>query len=462
MFIDRDRELQALERDYRAGRAALYVLYGRRRVGKTELLRAFCAGKRHLFFVADLGTETAALAEFTRQVSELAYDRPDAIGPFPSWDVALDFVARLAETERLVLVLDEFTYLIGANAAIPSILQRMWDTRLRDTQLMLVLCGSYVGMMEQHVLGYRAPLYGRRTAQWHLEPLRFAEAAQFLPGFAATDQVRAYATLGGVPAYLLQFDDRLSLLDNIEQRILATGTFLYDEPRFLLLQELGDPRRYFSILEAIAGGRTRQNDIAQAVGVAATSIPFYLGTLRGLGLVERMVPVTETQPQKSRRALYRIRDRYFRFWFRFVHPNHSLLERGATAGVRRQIEEQFDQYTGPVFEAICQDYIWRLAETGQVGFIPRAVGRWWDDREEIDLVAFGDDHILLAECKWSTRPVGADVLEELNRKAQALLRRGTWPRVHHVLFSRSGFAPSLESRAAAEGISLVDLDTLCR
>lgn len=462
MFIDRDRELQALERDYRARRAALYVLYGRRRVGKTELLRAFCDGKRHIFFVADLGTEAAALAEFTRQVSDLAYGRPDAIGPFPSWDVALDFVARLAETERLVLVLDEFTYLIGANPAVPSILQRMWDTRLRDTQLMLVVCGSYAGTMEQHVLGYRAPLYGRRTAQWQLEPLRFADAAQFVPGFDAADQVRTYAILGGVPAYLLQFDDGLSLLDNIEQRILLTGTFLHDEPRFLLLQELGDPRRYFSILEAIAGGRTRQNEIAQAVGLAATSMPFYLGTLRGLGLVERVVPVTETQPQKSRRALYRIQDHYFRFWFRFVHPNHSLLERGATARVRRQIGEQLDQYTGPVFEIICEDYIWRLADTGRLDFTPRAVGRWWDNREEIDLVALGDDDILLAECKWSARPVGTDVLEDLNRKTQTLLGRGNWRRVRKALFSRSGFTLSVASQAAAEGTRLVDLDTLYR
>jgi hypothetical protein len=315
-------------------------------------------------------------------------------------------------------------------------------------------------MMEQHVLSYRAPLYGRRTAQWQLQPLRFADAAEFVARFTVDEKVQTYAILGGVPAYLLQFDDRLSLLDNAEQHILATGTFLYDEPRFLLLQELGDPHRYFSILEAIAGGRTRQNDIAQAVGLAVTSLPFYLATLRDLGLVERVVPVTETQPQKSRRALYRLRDQYFQFWFRFVHPNRSLLERGVTAPVRRQIADQLDQFTGPVFEAICQDHIWRLAESGELGFTPRAVGRWWDDREEIDIVALSDEDILLGECKWSTRPVGTDVLTDLHRKAQTLLSRSTWPRVHYTLFSRSGFIPALRSQAAEAHVALIDLETI--
>jgi AAA+ ATPase superfamily predicted ATPase len=281
MFLNRTRELHSLNQQYAAGRAELYVLYGRRRVGKTELLRAFCADKLHVFFVADLGTEATALADFTRQIAAFAYGRPDAIGPFTSWDAAFQFLGERAASERLVVVLDEFTYLIRTNPALPSILQRLWDTHLRHTQLMLVLCGSYVGMMEQQVLSSRSPLYGRRTAQWRLQPLAFADAALFFPRLSPADRVRAYAVLGGMPAYLLQLDDGKSLLDNVEGRILSTATFLYEEPRFLLLQEVGDPQRYFAILQAIAAGRTRLNEIAQGSGVAVQSVPFYLGTLRG-------------------------------------------------------------------------------------------------------------------------------------------------------------------------------------
>jgi len=455
MFINRERELEALERRHRSDQAELYVLYGRRRVGKTELLRAFCQDKRHLFFIADLGTEASALAKFTGQISQFTYGRAEAISPFSSWDAAFEFLAPLAADERLLVVLDEFTYLIDANEAVPSILQRLWDSQLRETKLMLVLCGSYVGMMEQHVLAYRAPLYGRRTAQWQLKPMDFWQARAFLPGFDFEDWVRAYAVLGGVPAYLLQFDEGVSLLDNVEGQILQPGTFLYDEPRFLMLQELRDPRRYFSVLEAIAGGRTRQNEIAQAAGIPLSSLSFYLTTLQEMGLVERAVPATEKHPHKSKLGLYRLLDPYFRFWFRFVYPHHALLERGEGAQVRAHVAEQLDQFSGAAFESICQDYVWRLHHRGKLGFTPRTVGGWWTREREIDVVAVGDDGLLLGECKWASRPVGTNILDDLQRHAQPLLQKGSWPRVQYALFSRSGFTPDLEARARSEGVLLI-------
>ncbi|MBI3973009.1 MAG: ATP-binding protein [Chloroflexi bacterium] len=462
-FVDRERELEALERRYASDQAELYVLYGRRRVGKTELLRTFCQGKPHIFYVADLGTETSTLAEFTRQVSEFAHGDPELLGPFPSWDAALTYVARLAADKRLVLVLDEFTYLIRTNRAVPSIVQRLWDTRLRQTRIMLVLCGSYVGLMEKHVLGYDAPLFGRRTAQWQLQPLRFPDAIRLLPGLGAVDRVRAYAILGGVPLYLRQFDLRLSLLDNVEQRILTLGSFLYDEPRFLLLQELGDPSRHFSILKAIAAGRTRQNEIAQAAGLAATSVPFYLDTLRALGLIEREVPATEAQPHKSKRGSYRILDHFFRFWFRFVFPHHSLLERGEVERVRRLVAEQLDQFTGDAFEVICREHVWSLHHAGVLGFAPRVVGSWWDRNDQIGIVAIGDAEVLLGECKWSARPVGTNVLDNLQNKAQVFNRslavRERRP-ARYALFSRAGFTPALQQRAEAEGLLLIDLASI--
>lgn len=460
MFINRQQELEALERSYTSGRAELFVLYGRRRVGKTELLRTFCQDRRHIFFVADLGTEASALAEFTRQISLFTYGRSDAIAPFLSWDAAFEFLVPLAAEERLVVVLDEFTYLIDANSAVPSVLQRLWDTHLRKTRLMLILCGSYVGMMEQHVLAYRAPLYGRRTAQWHLQPLAFWDAGHFLPRFEAADRVRAYAILGGVPAYLLQFDDEIPFLDNVEQCILTPGTFLYDEPRFLLLQELRDPRRYFSVLEAIATGRTRQNEIAQAAGIVPSSTAFYLTTLQELGLVERAVPATEKHPHKSKLGLYRILDPYFRFWFCFVYPNRSLLERGELAQVRCQVEEQLDQFTGAAFEAICREHVWRLYRAGELGFIPRTVGGWWDRQKEVDVVAVGDEDILVGECKWTDRPVGTNILDDLRRKLHSLIHQREWSHVRYALFSRSGFTPALEAQARDEGVLLVSLETL--
>jgi AAA+ ATPase superfamily predicted ATPase len=211
MFVNRDRELRFLEQRYASTTAEMVILYGRRRVGKTELLRTFCQGKSHLFFVGDLGTEESLLAEFTRQISEFAYGEPNAISPFATWEAAFSFLSRQANQERLIIVLDEFTYLIGVNAALPSLLQKMWDTHLQATQIMLILCGSYIGMMEQQVLAYRSPLYGRRTGQWRLQPFTFWDAHKLLPKLTAEDMVRAFAILGGVPAYLRRFADDVTL-----------------------------------------------------------------------------------------------------------------------------------------------------------------------------------------------------------------------------------------------------------
>ena len=460
MFIDRVREMALLEQQYGSGQAELFVLYGRRRVGKTELLRAFCQDKPHIFYVADLGTEASALAEFTRQISRHVFGSAEAISAFATWDAAFEFLARQAAQERLIVVIDEFTYLINANDAIPSILQRLWDTLLRNSQLMLILCGSYVGLMEQHVLAYRAPLYGRRTGQWRLQPLDFWNVHHFLPHYSSVDWVRAYAILGGVPAYLSQFEDNVSLLDNIEQRILTQGRFLYDEPRFLMLQELRDPNRYFSVLEAIAGGRTRLNEIAQASGIAASSISFYLNTLQEMGLVERVVVATETQPHKSKRGIYRLMDHYFRFWFRFVYPNRSLLERGEHGQVRARVEAELDQFVGPAFETICQEYLWRLHARGELGFTPKAVGNWWDSQEEIDVVAIGTDQILVGECKWTARPIGLNILESLKEKARRLPVSSPSTKISYALFARAGFTDDLRHQAVQDEILLFDLETL--
>ena len=475
MFVNRTRELAFLNNRCASNDAELVVLYGRRRVGKTELLRTFCQDKPHVFFVADLGTEQGQLAEFTRQISAFTAGDPNLLAPFASWEAAFNFLARQAK-ERLVVVLDEFTYLIDVNAALPSTFQKLWDTQLKATNLMLVLCGSYVGMMEQEVLAYRSPLYGRRTGQWRLQPLSFWDAGQMLPRFSLDDLVRTYAILGGIPAYLRQFDDKLSLLHNIERKLLTLGEFLYDEPRFLLLQELREPSRYFAVLEAIAGGRTRLNEIAQGAKIAATSVSFYLKTLQEMGLIDRTVPATEKNPAKSRWGVYQLTDPYFRFWFRFVYPNRSLLERGESAQVMRQVRTELDQYTGPAFEAICHEAVWRAhsdpdrvpREPSGRSFTPTAVGRWWNRHEEIDVVAVGAAQdlpaVLLGECKWSSKPVGINVLADLKRKAQILAADQQWDRqewrIDYALFSRSGFTPALQKQADDEGVWLVSGDNL--
>jgi uncharacterized protein len=459
MFINRKAELQQLTGLYSSDRAELFVLYGRRRVGKTELLRAFCNDKPHLFFIATLSSDSEQLATFSQQIYGVDHAEVPAGFTFPSWEAAFRALAGLPMKPRPVVVIDEFTYLISGNKAIPSILQKVWDEKLKNTALMLVLCGSYIGMMETEVLGYQAPLYGRRTASKLLRPLDLPSSSLFFPHYSPDDQFLTWAVLGGMPYYLCTFDDQQDLFTNIRQQILnaQTGT-LFSEPRLLLMEELREPRNYFSILRAIAQGNTRLNTIAQASGVGeVNSVSRYLDLLQQMRLITRRVPSTENQPQKSKKGLYQIDDHFLRFWFRYVHPNQSALDLGLSEAILEQrIRPDLDHFASATFEEAAQVYIAKLAQKGKLPFIPERIGGWWDRDNEIDVLAISQTEkaALVGECKWSINPIGINVLEDLKQKIHALLQNNDIQTVQYALFSRSGFTPAMEEQARVERVDL--------
>ncbi len=442
MFVNRVTELELLEKRYASDKAEFFVLYGRRRVGKTELLARFCEGKRSIFFVSDLGSEISLRTALSAAVNTTLFGPNQMNAVYSTWEDLFHALAQAAQTERLVVVLDEFPYLVTAHPPLATILQRVWDQTLKNSQIMLILCGSYIGMMEETVLGYQAPLYGRRTAQYLLEPLQFKDARLFYPSFPLEDQVRAYAVYGGTPAYLHTIQSQQALKDNVLDGILTRGSFLYDEVRFVLQQELREPRNYFAILQAIAAGKTRLNEIKQATGIEGATA--YLDTLQQLHLVERIVPVTETQPQKSRRGIYRLKDHYLRFWFRYVHPNRSQLERGgAQIILENQVIPEIDHFSSLTFEEVCQQFFWQTGLSGKLPFVPTNIGNWWNANEEVDLVILGQNDAILAECKWTSKPVGIDILAELERKAQLVKPELGDRQIRFALCSRSGFTPQL-------------------
>jgi uncharacterized protein len=442
MFVNRVAELNLLEKLYTSNKAEFFVLYGRRRVGKTELLARFCERKRSIFFVADLGSEISLRTALSGAVNSTLFGPNQMNAVYSTWEDLLHALAQAAQTERLVVVLDEFPYLVAANPSLATIFQRVWDQTLKNSRIMLILCGSYIGMMEETVLGYQAPLYGRRTGQYLLEPLSFKDARLFYLGFNPEDQVRAYAVYGGTPAYLNTLQPDHPLRTNILDGILSRGSFLYDEVRFILQQELREPRNYFAILEAIAAGKTRLNEIKLATGMDGANA--YLDTLQQLHLVERIVPVTETQPQKSRRGIYRLKDHYLRFWFRYVHPNRSQLERGgAEIILEKQVAPELDHFTSLTFEEVCMQYFWQVGISGKLPFIPTHIGRWWDANEEIDLIVQGEKDAIMVECKWTSKPVGIDILAVLERKTDLVKPDLGNRQIRYALCSRSGFTPQL-------------------
>jgi hypothetical protein len=258
--------------------------------------------------------------------------------------------------------------------------------------------------------------------------------------------LRAYAVYGGTPAYLQTIQPDISLETNILEGILERGSLLYDEVRFVLQQELREPRNYFAVLQAIASGNTRQNEIKQAAGLE--NITPYLDTLQQLHLVERIVPVTETQPHKSRRGLYHLKDNFLRFWFRFALPNGSQLERGAKEIVyETAIRPEMDHFAAAIFEQVCQQYFWRTGLKGELPFMPKQIGGWWQANQEVDLVLLGEKQMTLVECKWSSRPVGRDILETLESRASAVLAEAGEGEVLYGICSRSGFTEGLVEEA---------------
>lgn len=347
-FIGRSRELDVLDELYDSEDPELFVLYGRRRVGKTELLQQFCEGRRAVYFLAAQVREKDNLKGFRNALREgLGDPILDGI-EFPDWPSAFGFAAERASDERLVIVLDEFPYLCESTKGLASLLQQFWDQRGKRSKLMFVLCGSQVSFMEKEVLSEKSPLFGRRTGQRRLEPLAPSEAMAFHPTWDLEQRVLAYGILGGMPAYLRRFHPNRDIEENLLREVLRPEGYLFDEVAFLLKAELNNPATYNSILRAVAGGASRVGDIALTVGVDSTTANKYLHVLRELGLVERSIPLTDPNPLRSRRGVYRVADRFVSFHFRHVQPHLSLIEAGRGPRV-------LEQFVKPDFARLMDD-----------------------------------------------------------------------------------------------------------
>ena len=355
MFVGRERELAVLEEFHDSGKPELFVLYGRRRVGKTELLQQLCRGRRAVYFLAAQVRERDNLRAFRDALREgLSGDALVEGIEFPDWSTALGFASERAGGERLLVVLDEFPYLCDSTRGLPSQIQQFWDTRGKHSSLMLVLCGSQVSFMEKEVLAERSPLFGRRTGQRRLEPLEPLDALEFFPRWKVFDRVLAYGILGGMPAYLGRFDDGRSLRENLLREVLRPEGYLFDEVAFLLRSELSSPATYNSILAAVARGARKVSDIALSVGVDSTTANRYLTVLRELRLVEREVPITDPDPLRSRRGRYRIADRFIAFHFRHVQPNLSLIHVGRG---ERVLDEFIEPDLTRLYDEACVDFV---------------------------------------------------------------------------------------------------------
>lgn len=457
LFVDRETEWETLEEEYGREESSFIIVYGRRRIGKTCLIREFIKDKPSLYYLATEEPESQNREAF--QALAAAFTGNEFLKNARIEDWALIFHALISHRTpgKMVIVLDEFQYLGQSNPAFPSILQKIWDTRLRDGNIMLILCGSYVSMMESQTLAYESPLYGRRTAQIRLKQIPFAHYREFFPDKNRKELVQFYAVTGGVPKYIELFRNQKDIYGALSRDVLSRNSFLYDEPNFLLHRELGQVGSYFALIRTIAAGNRKLGDIAARLGQKQTGLTKYLATLINLDILEREVPVTELRPEKSKRGLYRIKDNFMLFWFKFIYPAMGYIESGNQALVMEKIRQSFiDSHVSFIYEDICREELRRLEASGWKGtggetFLPAwkfstdRIGRWWDGRNEIDIVAFdsGGKDIIFGECKYQNRELGPELLHSLEEKARHLPWKPEERRNHYVLFSISGFSGEL-------------------
>ena len=438
-MINRTEEAAWLRDQLTADKRQVLVIYGRRRVGKTTLVTQILEelAVPSVYYLCDHRGTSTNVRRFAEECARVLDDYPPAVDGFTD---VFEYLAQRVDGP-MVVALDEFSYLVDADNTIPSVFQRIIDDTVAASEISLILLGSSISMMEEGVLSHESPLYGRRTGQWRLQPLTLGDASDFFPKYDAETVIESYSVVGGIPAYLEQFDPDVPLFANIEQRILAKGSFLYEEPEFLLRQELREPGTYLSILEAIAHGATRVTEIAGEIDRNASTLSRYLKNLTRLELVDRETPVTDP----NARGVYQITDHFLRFWFRFVLPNRGSLERGQTATVRDSIKETLADHTSWTFEEVCRQAV----RTSGSPVTCDRVGRWWYGEEEIDVVGLNEnaDTLLLGECKWSAEPVGTGLLAQLEERAPEVRWHGNERTVQYALFSRSGFTERLSAIA---------------
>ena len=451
-FVDREKELEFLEQEYRREGSSLVILYGRCRVGKTALATKFMEGKPALYFLVTEESEQQNRNAFKDAVADFCDNELLKSASLQQWEPIFKVLCEKPSDQKLLLILDEFQYLGKSDPAFPSVFQKIWDTFLKQQSVMVILCGSLISMMESQTLSYSSPLYGRRTGQLRLRQIPFSHYGQFFPEKSHKDLIEYYAITGGVPKYIELFHDTGDIYTAIQHSILSKSSFLFDEPNFLLQREVSEIGSYFSIMKAIAAGNQKLGKIAGVLEVKQTGLSKYLKTLVDLDLLEREVPVTEENPEKSKRGLYRIKDNFMLFWFRFVYPNMGLIESGNEQAAMNRIRANLvDNHISYIYEDVCKEKMWQLAAAGQWDFLFDKVGRWWNGNTEIDLIALDSQgaNIIFGECKYWEGPVGVNVLNSLMEKAKEVEWKRNGRKEYFVLFSISGFTEELEKLAAS-------------
>lgn len=464
MFIGRDYELNELQKLYQKTSFQFPVIYGRRRVGKSKLIQEFIKGKTAIFFTAIESNSQRNLELLSTSIWNTLLPAMSSLPPFPSYENAFEKIVDIAQKQKLIFVIDEYPYLASAERSISSVLQSYIDNFFSKTDMMLILCGSSMSFMENQVLGYQSPLYGRRTAQFKIFPLDYWESSKFVPHYTNEEKSIVYGITGGVPKYLELIDESLTLKENIIELFLKPNGYLYEEPYNLLKQELREPANYNAIIEAIATGASRLNEISTKTHMDTANLSACLKILISLGIVKKESAITEESNRKK--TLYSLSDHMFCFWYRYIPSHLFMIETGdAEVVYDNRIKSTISNFMGSIFEDMCKQYLYKQNLQNRLPFKLYQLGRWWGNNSvlhremEIDIVGINDDQkkALFGECKFRNELLEKKVMEDLIEHSTVFSR---YTDKYYILFSKSGFCEKVQETASEYNCILVTLEDM--
>lgn len=454
-FIGRRDELKLLDRLWNSNNSELIILYGRRRVGKTRLLTHWInqhqVQSSGIYWMAEPTSAVDQLRSFSQALAN--FSDPDEPAPldftYANWEQALRQVGLLAGQQRMTLFIDEITYLMDINPDIIGTLQKIWDHRLKESNILLVLSGSHMGVIEKNLLSYKAPLYGRATTTMKLQPMPFGVTQEYFPEYTPLERVMAYAIWGGVPAYWERIDPTISVMQNLRLQLQPSNSWMVDEPRLLLQDFLTDMYNYVGIMRAMAMGAQTLKEIGDRNGLSSTHMSSYLSVLRDTEFVERIVPVTQRDVQ-SRLGRYIVTDPYLRFYYRFLAAYQSKLAMGQQQEVLKTIEANLPGFIETnTWREICHEWLVYASDRGELPLPILAVGGEWKRTFDIDVVGIdeGSRSLVLGATHWRNEPVGVEAIQELVQKTASIIPRNESWRVYYLGFSANGWTPAAHERA---------------
>ena len=458
-FIGRNAELNQLENLYNSPKFEFLVMYGRRRIGKTTILKKFAFNHKVLFFSAEEKNSALNLSDFGEQI--LSYYGETSGIKFPTWKSAFEYISERAKDEKTVIIIDEFPFIAKEEPSIKSVLQHIIDHKWQEQNIMLVLCGSSVSFMVNEVMGYKSPLYGRKTSSMEIKPFDYSITEQYFPNYSPIERLIVYGILGGIPYYLQQFSDKLSLEENIANVIVSSHANLRDEPLTLLRAELREPMIYNSIIEAIATGATKSGEIASKINDTASKCSVYLSNLREMRLIERITPCGEKESGKI--SIYRLADNFFAFWYKFLFSQKTKLELMDSIEFSSLIVKNLSDFMGITFEKICEQYIVKQAKLGKLPFIPSALGKWWGNnpklkkQDDVDVLGIDGKQGIFCECKFKEELFSLSDFNDLIAASNIFTNITD---KYYYIFVKSGYTQAVIDESKKYNVKLLTVNDL--